>query len=221
MWALLPVKALEKSKTRLAGVLNPQECHELALSMATDMVAALEAAQQIDGIAVLTTDAAAIRLGQQRGYRIMHETTDLDLNVNIDAAAGQLAAGGIETLLIVPSDLPTITAADIDELCRLHSNGLSVCPAIRDGGTNACLCTPPAAVPAQFGPDSARMFIAMADKLGVDGRLISLPAFERDIDRPDDLAWLLDQEAGQHTSAFLSNSNIRTRLQAWPLGATA
>ena len=59
VWALLPVKALELSKTRLASVLQPQECALLSRAMFMDVLAAMDDAHHISKIAVLTNDADA------------------------------------------------------------------------------------------------------------------------------------------------------------------
>jgi 2-phospho-L-lactate guanylyltransferase len=189
--------------------------------MLKDMLVALNAAEEVDTIALLTKDPELINYGLQHGYEVIQEESGAGLNASIDAATAKLTDAGIAELVILPVDLPTVRASDIDRLCRGHRGALTVCPAVRDGGTNALVATPPNAVAAQFGPDSARRFLITARKNGLSATRTDLQAFERDIDRPDDLQWLLEQKGTKHTSVYLAESGIADRLRHPKKGAIA
>ncbi len=221
MWALLPVKAPSQALTRLASVLLDQECAALSWAMLKDMLAALNAAEEIDTIALLTEDPELIDYGLHHGYQVIQEESGAGLNASIDSATAKLTDAGVDELVILPVDLPTVRASEIDELCRGHRGALTVCPAVRDGGTNALVATPPNAVAAKFGPDSARRFLVAARKNGLSATRTDLQAFERDIDRPDDLEWLLEQQGAKHTSVYLAESGIADRLRHPKKGAIA
>jgi len=98
---------------------------------------------------------------------------------------------------------------------------LSICPAIRDGGTNALVCSPPDAMPFQFGSDSARKHLEEAAVRGMPNARLRMHAFFRDIDTPDDLVWLAGQKNGINTVRFLQQSGIAARLGPDHLGASA
>jgi len=221
MWALLPVKSPSQAKTRLTSVLLDQECAALSWAMLKDMLEALDAAEEIDTIVLLTEDAELIDYGLHHGYQIIQEQSGAGLNASIDSATARLTDAGVNELVILPVDLPTVRASEIDELCRGHRGALTVCPAVHDGGTNALVATPPNAVAAQFGPDSARRFLMTARKDGLSATRTDVQAFERDIDRPDDLEWLLEQKGTKHTSAYLAESGIADRLRHPKKGAIA
>ena len=221
MWTLLPVKTPSQSKTRLTSVLLDQECAALSWVMLKDMLAALDAAEEVDTIALLTEDPGVINYGLQHGFQIVKEKSGAGLNASIDTATAELTDAGVDELLILPVDLPTVRASNIDELCRRHRGTLTVCPAIRDGGTNALVSAPPNAVAAQFGPDSARRFLKTARRNGISAKRMTLRAFERDIDHPDDLVWLLEQHGTNHTSAYLAEIGIADRLRNPAKGAIA
>ena len=123
-----------------------------------------------------------------------------------------LAAQGVRQLLVLPADLPTLTASDVRRLIEGHHGGLSLCPAARDGGTNALLLSPPTAIPFLYGPDSARRHLEAAQARGIAARHTDLAGFARDIDTPDDVYWLLEQRIACATLAWLSYSGIRDRL---------
>jgi 2-phospho-L-lactate guanylyltransferase len=219
VWALLPVKALELSKTRLASVLQPQECALLSRAMFMDVLAAMDDAHYISNIAVLTNDADVAELTTQLGHLVIADQPEGELCAGLNTAAIQISALGADTVLVMPGDLPTVTAKDIDDLLARHQGGVSICPAIRDGGTNAIICSPPDALPFQFGCDSARKHLQEATDRGMPHARLPMHAFFRDIDTPDDLAWLARQDNTGNTVRFLHQSGIAARLGPGHMGA--
>ena len=220
-WALVPVKALHKSKSRLLAVLAPAECALLSRSMLMDVLTALGNAGRVDRVAVLTDDDAVAELAEQLGHTVLADTEDDELCCGLDKAAQHIAQEGASTVLIVPGDIPSVQAADIDELLARHNGGLSLCPAIRDGGTNAIVCSPPDAIRFQFGKDSASRHLEEAEAAGIAAQRLALPAFFRDIDLPEDVVWLLSRELDTNTSRYLRQSGIGPRVQALMLEASA
>jgi 2-phospho-L-lactate guanylyltransferase len=212
VWALIPVKSPGRSKTRLASVLQPQECAKLSRAMFMDVLAAMDAADKVCDIAVLTNDDEIAAIAQGLGHRVLPDRSEGELCDGLNTAARKLAELGAETVLIVPGDLPTITSTDIDLLLQRHPGGLSICPAIRDGGTNALVCSPPDALPFQFGKDSARKHLEQAAKRGMETTRLPMQPFFRDIDTPDDLNWLAAQQSNSNTVRFLHESGIAARL---------
>ncbi|MCP4090697.1 MAG: 2-phospho-L-lactate guanylyltransferase [Gammaproteobacteria bacterium] len=220
-WALVPVKSPEQSKTRLSSVLQPQECAMLSRAMFMDVLAALDAANGISHIAVLTSDPEVTALANQLGHEVITDTATGDLCASLNEASGYVTAQGAETMLIVPGDIPTVMSTDIEQLLQSHEGGLSLCPAIRDGGTNAIICSPPNAMPYQFGEDSARRHMEVAEQNGITTSRLPMQAFFRDIDTPDDLLWLSHQTSDGNTIRFLHQSGIFARLGSGHAGATA
>jgi 2-phospho-L-lactate guanylyltransferase (CobY/MobA/RfbA family) len=137
---------------------------------------------------------------------------------SLDAAAKHLAQQGVSTVLIIPADVPTVKAADIDQLIERHRGGLSISPAIRDGGTNALVCSPPDAIDFCYGKNSAHRHLQKAQDANISCTRLPAPAFFRDIDLTDDLVWLNNQSHGAHTLAYLRESGINARLQPATLG---
>ena len=215
IWAILPVKTTALAKTRLASLLSDDECAALALAMMLDVIDSLKASQRIAQVAVVTADAEVATLAREQGCLIMLETTN-GLNENLTVVAQELQEKMIDGILIVPGDLPMLSPATIDVLIKSHGTGISLCAAEKDGGTNALLCTPPAAIHFHYGKDSARLHLAEAKNNGVKCQQQFLSDFQTDIDEPDDLRWLVNQslkaKAGVHTSQYLAGSGIAERL---------
>ena len=215
IWAILPIKTTALAKTRLASLLSDDECAKLALAMMLDVIDSLKASHRIAQVAVVTADAEVATIAREQGCLIMLETTN-GLNENLMVVAQELQNKMIDGILIVPGDLPMLSPTTIDDLIKSHGTGISLCAAEKDGGTNALLCTPPAAIHFHYGKDSARLHLAEAKNNGVKCQQQFLSDFQTDIDEPDDLRWLVNQslkaKAGVHTSQYLAGSGIAERL---------
>ncbi len=218
--ALVPVKPFDAAKTRLASVLSREECATLARRMLGDLLAALDAAPQISSIAVLSGESRLPALPAGKPGFHFSEAPGEDWCTALSRAAAALAAHGIRQLLVVPADLPTVTAGDIGTLIAGHvataRGGVTVCPARRDGGTNALLVTPPTAIPFLYGPDSAARHLAAAAARHLPARQADVAAFAHDIDTVDDVDWLLGQRQACATLAWLKASGIGNRLRTAP-----
>jgi 2-phospho-L-lactate guanylyltransferase len=229
-WALVPAKSPELAKTRLSAILQPDECAALSRAMLRDVLLALESCHSIDRIALLTNDTAISELVKDARHTAIADVTAEQsspdsLCAGLNAAAKFIAAQGGTTLIIIPGDLPTLCPADLDELLSKHDSnaqpGLSLCPAIRDGGTNALVCTPPDALKFQYGTDSARVHIETATQHGLNAQRLPMQAFFRDIDMPEDLFWLSQQQEDSVTNTYLRESGIFARLDPASLRASA
>lgn len=222
-WALVPIKPFAEAKSRLAGMLSRPECARLAEEMARDVLRALAAAPDITGIALLSREPDVARLVSEgtAGYggstRLYAELPGEDFRAGLARVAADLSAHGVRHLLVLPTDLPTLSSADIAALVAEHGTtpgpGVTVCRATRDGGSNALLLSPPTVIPLLYGPDSADRHLEAARRAGVPARECHLTAFARDVDTPDDMVWLLDQRVACATLAWLKSSGIRGRLR--------
>lgn len=213
-WALVPVKAFARAKTRLEGCLTREESAQLAAQMLLDVLRSLCATPLISGITLFGNEPQLAALTAGSGAQLLPEPDNCsDYRIALGAAAAKLAAQGVRHLLVLPADLPTLSAADITQLLEGHSGGISLCPAARDGGTNALLLSPPTAIPFLYGPDSAKRHMDAACAIGIAARSVELPGFARDIDTPDDVRWLLEQRIACATLAWLKSSGIRDRLR--------
>lgn len=212
-WALIPVKPFARAKTRLEGLLSRDECAQLAAHMLQDVLRALCATPLVEGITLLGNEPQLAALTAGSGAQLRPEPAGVDYRQALGAAAAELAAQGVRQLLVLPADLPTLPPADVARLIESHRGGLSLCPAARDGGSNALLLSPPTAMPFLYGPDSAKRHLEAARALGIAARHIELAGFARDIDTPDDVYWLLGQRIACATLAWLDSSGIRERLR--------
>ncbi|UCG72515.1 MAG: 2-phospho-L-lactate guanylyltransferase [Chromatiales bacterium] len=209
--ALVPVKAFALAKGRLAPVLNADERAGLAEAMLRDVIAAVTGAGAVDRLILLGGDDAR-RVADDLGLSWVDDNGDPELNRVLDRAADALATQRVQTLLVLPGDLPTLQSPDVAALLACHRNGLTISPARSDGGTNALVVSPPGAMAFGFGPGSARRHLAHALTAGLPAQNLALEAFARDIDRPADLHWLCGQASGENTARWLQTHDIEQRL---------
>lgn len=207
--ALVPVKAFALAKGRLAPVLTVDERAGLAEAMLRDVIAAVAGA--VDRLILLGGDDAR-RVADNLGLSWVDDDGDPELNRVLDRAADALATQRVQTLLVLPGDLPTLQSRDVTALLACHRNGLTISSARSDGGTNALVVSPPDAVAFGFGQDSARRHLAHARTAGLPAQDLALEAFARDIDRPADLQWLCGQPSSENTARWLQAHDIEQRL---------
>lgn len=213
-WALVPVKSFAAAKSRLEGILTRTECARLAEEMARDVLMALHAAPDITGIAVLGDEPRLGPLAAAVNGTLHAEQPGEDYRDALGRVARELTQQGARHLLVVPADLPTLSAGDVQALLADHKTGVTICPAAADGGTNALLLSPPTAIPFLYGPDSAARHKAAAEAAGVPVRVVNNAGVARDVDSPEDLRWLAGQKIACATRAWLVASGALDRLKA-------
>jgi len=213
-WALVPIKPFAAAKSRLEGLLSRAECARLAEEMARDVLMALHAAPDITGIAILGDEPRLGPLAVTVNATLHAEQPGEDYRAALGRVARELTNHGARHLLVVPADLPALSASDVQALLADHKAGVTICPAAEDGGTNALLLSPPSAIPFLYGPDSAARHRAAAEAAGVPVRVVNIPGFARDVDSPEDLRWLATQKIACATRAWLVASGTLERLKA-------
>jgi len=220
-WALVPIKDFARAKSRLAAALTADQCAGLAGSMAADVVTALRGCADIGHVACLGPAPRIQAFAAEYGCDFIAETSGAGLSANLDIAARQLQEKGARTLLIVPSDLPTITPDDLTALLAKHHGGLTICPAGRDAGTNAVVLSPPTGIGFLFGKQSYARHLRAAEAAGLEHRSVHAKAFETDIDVPADLKWLRSVEPRGHTGRFLDRAVPPAAFDSPPSAAIA
>jgi len=188
VYALVPIKPFQRAKRRLAGVLTPRERTLLARAMAQRTLGALRTSRSIDRVYALCADRAAAALAVRCGATPLHDDGRSSLSRRIAAAIDTLATSGAGAVLYLASDLPEVSAGEIDWLLAQHRGGLSLVAAARDDGTNALLCDLPRPLPFAFGPGSAARHLSRARRAGVAARRVHSSALAHDLDTVGDLA---------------------------------
>ncbi len=215
IWAVLPVKAFEGAKQRLAPLLSPAQRRALAEIMLGEVLDALAAARGLGGILVVTCEPRAAALAGRIGARVTAEGAREGHTGAVTAGLRLLAGEGRAGMLAMPGDIPAVTAAEVEAVLAAHRRAtppaFTIAPARDDLGSNAVLCSPPDAVPLRFGDNSFFLHLDAARRAGIaPGVVRGVPGIATDIDTPDDLAAFLrlPRAARTRTGAFLAAEGV-------------
>jgi len=200
--AVVPVKALADSKSRLFPERPRSDVEALSLAMMGDVIACLRAVPALARVAVTTPDAHVAEQARACGAEALLRP-DPGLNSAIEGASAELA-GPSDGVLVLLGD---VAAVDPDDLARLLEEapirGVAIAPS-RDGGTSALLRRPPDVIPARFGPESAKRHREAAATAGVACAFLPLPSLAIDVDLAEDARAILSVPTlGSRTRALL------------------
>lgn len=197
LWAIVPVKALDESKSRLQGVLTPNQRAELSREMLLHTLQVLAEMSEIERTLVVSADPKVLALAKQHNAAALAERGSPALNKALNQATAIVREAGVKAVLVLPADLPLIRAADVKALID-HAEDppvVIISPDRRRSGTNALLVAPPATIEYAFGPDSFDRHVRRADASGARIEIVELPALGLDVDVPEDLEIYQDRYA--------------------------
>lgn len=210
--ALVPAKALDQAKGRLAAILGESERRELALAMLEDVVRALQSAESIDSVVVVSPDGDVRALAVGLGASAIEEPGGVrGINQALSFALESLSPTP-DGLVVVLADVPEILVADVeDALALLPERGLVICPS-HDKGTGLLAMRPAGLVPFRFGAQSFSLHKreAAAQKLPIE--VVRVESIARDIDSPDDLRALMSRPGETATHRLLARLDIGARV---------
>ena len=143
LWTIVPVKPFSEGKSRLAGCISPQKRHALNRELLTRTLAAIHLAHIDAQIVVVSRDRNALAVAEEAGSHGLAEESQLcasppavrrgpatddlppascsrvetepesQLNAALTQAARYAVARGATKLLILPTDMPNLTAEDV------------------------------------------------------------------------------------------------------------
>jgi 2-phospho-L-lactate guanylyltransferase len=189
LWAIVPVKPLRRSKSRLSDVLSSEERTALSREMLIHTLGVLGEVSQIERMLVISRDSQALALARDHGARTVTERGTPELNPALIRATLLAMGYGISSVLVLPADLPLLRKEDIERLIALADEPpvVVIAPDRHGEGTNALLSSPPGLIEYDFGPHSFQNHVARAEAAGAKVRICELPTLELDLDVPDDL----------------------------------
>ncbi len=186
--AIVPVKALDQAKSRLASALTPSERRQLTLEMFERVLAALRASP-VTTVWVVSPDAEVLERAAALGARPLTEDR-AELNPALEQARSAACAAGADALIVVPADVPMVNSEDIAAMAALLAMGadMVLAPDVLGMGTNALALRAGARVRFCFGGNSAAIHLRAAVNRGLVARLYRSPRLALDVDDPAGLA---------------------------------
>ena len=207
-FAIVPVKTLLKSKTRLSNFFTLQERPLFTLAMLEDVLNALKSSK-VNKTVVVSSDSTVEGLVKIFGMTFLNEAK-VGLNQALNQAIKWCVKNKAEQVLVLPADVPLVTSKDVDTLVKLALNNSIVISPSRNGGTNALLQKPPGIISHCFGHDSFKRHLDQAHVKHVDTKIYVSSTIMLDIDSETDLEQLLRTDHQTASNRFLSQSTWRT-----------
>jgi len=195
---LIPVKSLQAGKSRLSPVLDEPARRRLNEFFLRHVARVAKEFPGASNTTVVSACDGVLSLATSLGMSGLRQTAGGGLNAAVRQGVESLRARGAEAILIIPSDLPLVEAADLREIASLgQSERIVVCPDKHRSGTNAIFLPPGKSIDFRFGQGSCAEHARQMGR----GRALPLLHYNRrvamDVDDPDDLAcWLRDAKTG-------------------------
>lgn len=186
--AIIPVKKLTESKSRLSQVLSVDERAGLVAQFLRHELEVLRQVAAVEQVVVVSSDPVILALAQENGATALPEAQSEGINVAVTRAVDRVREMEGETaVLILPVDLPFLHPDDITRLLAAYDDQrLVISPDGRHEGTNALLLPPLTAFTFHYGPHSLQKHVAEAEKQQLSPQLVPSPGLLFDVDTLDD-----------------------------------
>ena len=189
LWAVLPVKPLSRGKSRLHGCMKAEEICAFNRCLFEDTFRKLNNCINIDRVLVVSQDEAVLETTRQMGGYALKEERQSSLNAAVSQALEFIMENDPGKVLIIPTDLPWMTAQDLAELLKLRREGefIAIVPDERQWGTNAILISHPGLLKPQYGRRSFQKHVLQAANRAVELIVWLNKNIQKDLDTPQDL----------------------------------
>jgi 2-phospho-L-lactate/phosphoenolpyruvate guanylyltransferase len=189
--AILPVKRFARAKRRLGESVADPLRRELAEAMVADVLHALARTDAIELTILVTGERSVAAAARQQGAIVIEDDDEQGQPAAAMLGVRHALAEGIERVLCVPGDCPTLDPAELNALLQDGAHGAGpevvIVPDRHGAGTNGLLLAPPDAIAPSFGADSCERHRALAEDAGVACRVERIPSLLLDIDTGADL----------------------------------
>ncbi len=195
LWAIVPIKPMRLGKSRLATVLSEEERAALNRQLLVRTIETLKSVSELEQVLVVSRDTAALALARKHGARTVLEDDESHLNLALARATFVARRFNTHGVLVLPADLPFLSADDVRALLKAAQEPpvVVVAPDRKREGTNALVISPPGLITYRFGPGSFQRHCDLARKAGARLEVLDLPSLAVDLDWPEDLKLLAEQ----------------------------
>jgi 2-phospho-L-lactate/phosphoenolpyruvate guanylyltransferase len=190
--ALIPVKDLNTTKSRLTPPFSIDERAALTIDMLMRVLAVCHASRRFARITVISPDDTVLMIAEEMGAAPLRQEST-GLNPALEEGRADALARGADAILVLHADLPRLTADEIGAMLDLLPTppAAVLAPDDTGTGTNALLLAPPDALPFHFGAGSFALHRAAAEARSLPHAVARAPGIAGDIDTPDDVRRLV------------------------------
>lgn len=192
IWTIVPMRGIQSGKSRLAAVTDPASRARLNRWLLARTLKVIERWRgDLKHCVVVSPCNQALALARRAGAAVVREMKNAnDLNRALTLGGSYAAQNGAGRILVVPCDLPGLTAESLRALTAAaeHPEHMVLAPDKVGTGTNALLVAARRDVEFRFGECSRARHREWAAARGWPVSVIARPELGFDLDTPDDLA---------------------------------
>ena len=199
-WAVIPVKGLTESKTRLANYLGANR-RQLVEALLQDVLFSVSHSKVFDTIYLLSPDENVAVLANNKKVKFVLQTA-FGLNRAVEQANRLATREKVDSLTVILGDIPLAEPHDLQEFLAIGEDQRRVvmAPSLK-GGTNLMLSKPPGAIRPCYGRWSYSKHLRQSQLYGITSYSIANPRISFDVDTWRDLIELGRRDAQMKTNS--------------------
>jgi 2-phospho-L-lactate guanylyltransferase len=211
---VVPVKAASRAKYRLEAILSEPDRSRLALTMASDVFAAVSKLHAY-GRFVISEDPAMLEEGRRFGLEPLTDRVSQGQSAAVHQAFAAAWERGYTAALTIPGDVPAVTTEELDALGRYRPEiEVLLTPDREHTGTNGLRLVPPHAITLRFGEDSFNLHLAEARRANRSVEVKEVEGLRYDLDRPEDIVAFMQLDRQTATRELLTQLEVAERVLA-------
>jgi len=188
--AIVPMKPIAESKTRLKPVLSDERRAILSLGMLVRVIGSAVATPELKDVVVYGGDDAVQAACDHAGAG-WRPDPGAGLNGCLTAAFSEARDEGIDYGLFLPADLPVASSGNLSAFLNTgETTVLVLAPDLASDGTNTLLLNLSEDFPTRLGEASFNRHVEQARQMGIDYVVHSSEGLGLDIDTESDLGRL-------------------------------
>jgi len=187
--AVIPMKCLHSAKSRLSRILTAKQRKNLAMYLLDATIKELRNCDFISEIVIVSSDEAVKHYSCLNNLKFIKDW-DEGVNKAVMLADKYCIDNGINANIVIPPDLPFVSAKEIDKICIIsnkYHKCIIICPSKRLDGTNILFRKPPGVIKTHYDNNSYMNHLKEASKIKIPIESLDIVKLMFDLDTEDDL----------------------------------
>ena len=206
--AVIPMKCLHSAKSRLSNILTAKQRKNLAMYLLDATIKELKKSDFISEIVIVSSDEAVKHYSCLNNIKFIKDW-DEGVNKAVMLADKYCIDNGINANIVIPPDLPFVSAKEIDKICIIsnkYHKCIIICPSKRLDGTNILFRKPPGVIKTHYDNNSYMNHLKEASKIKIPIESLDIVKLMFDLDTEDDLLELFPL---QNWNSVLESNDLK------------
>jgi len=194
--AVIPMKSLHSAKSRLSNILTAQQRKNLAMYLLDATIKEIKKSCIISEIIIVSNDKAVKNYSCLNNLKFIKDSEE-GVNKAVILADNYCIDNRINANIVIPHDLPFISAKEIDKICTMsnkYHKCIIICPSKRFDGTNILFRKPPDVIKTHYDDNSYMNHLKEAYKFKIPIESLDIVKLRFDLDTKEDLLELFPLE---------------------------